>query len=817
MSAATVIAGSQLRRGWRPLLALGVLVALASGLGMVGIAGARRTASVLDRAVERTEAWDVLVNPDEGRGSALTLEAIAALPMVADASRMDAVFVVPEGGVSSQEELEEFPFPLVSDGGGLFRFARPVVSAGRLPDPTKPDELFVDRTYADDAGIEIGDRMAWRIVHADKLTEFFANGGDDGSLAAATSAPDFGVPITMTVVGIGTALDSLVVDEGFEPQGLHATPAFMDVAPDPLAPYWGALVRLTDPSELEAFRSAVDALVPDELVVYQTFEATRPKLERAISPGAVTLLAFGLVAAGLGLLLVGQAISRRLQLDALDSDVLAALGTTRRERFAAALLRIAAVATAGAVVGGVLAWLLSPSAPAGPGRRIEPDPGFDVDAVVLGLGVVLTIVLVVAVAAPIAWRNARVSASTTAPVRSVMGRWLASAGAPLSVTTGVRFGLEPGRGSTAVPTRATLVAAATGVVVAVGTLVFAGSIDAVVATPRLYGADWTYAVEFAGVDDEPSPPPEDFARVERLIAADPDVDASNIVGITEVAVDGNRLPAIAFERGGSIGPTIAAGRSPNGAGEIALGRTTMGRLGVGIGDHVALATPAFEGTAEVVGRAVLPGVGLYQASDKTALGEGVIVDPEAIDRSEVNTHTVFAIRTADGADAQAMRARLSTTLAEWGDIYLQEVGRPADVQSLERIRKLPLVLCAVLAGLIAATVVHALSTAVRRRRRDLAVLEVLGASRRSLRSVGLFQALTVAVIAVIVGVPLGVVIGRAAWSALAEAYGTAAEPVVPVGALALVAAAVVTLAAAAGWLPAARALRRRPADILRTE
>ena len=88
--------------------------------------------------------------------------------MVADASRLDAVFVVPEGGVASQEELEEFPFPMVSDGGGLFRFARPVVSAGRLPDPTKPDELFVDRNYADDAGVEIGDRMAWRIVRADE-------------------------------------------------------------------------------------------------------------------------------------------------------------------------------------------------------------------------------------------------------------------------------------------------------------------------------------------------------------------------------------------------------------------------------------------------------------------------------------------------------------------------------------------------------------------------------------------------------------------------------------------------------------------------
>ena len=739
--------------------------------------------------------------------------------MVADASRLDAVFVVPEGGVASQEELEDFPYPLVSDGGGLFRFARPVVSAGRLPDPTKPDELFVDRNYADDAGIEIGDRMAWRIVHADEL-DALVSSGDDGSIAEVTGAPDFGVPITMTVVGIGTALDSLVVDEGFEPQGLFATPAFMDVARRPVvAPYWGAFVRLTDPSELDAFRTAVDALVPDELVVYQTLEATRPKLERAISPGAVTLLAFGLVAAGLGLLLIGQAISRRLQLDALDGDVLAVLGTTRRERFAAALLRIAVVTTAGAIGGGVVACaaLAGRSGRSGAPHRTRPRvprrrrrPGARRGAHDRARR---------GVAAPIAWRNARVSASTMAPGRSFMGRWLASSGAPLSVTTGVRFGLEPGRGSTAVPTRATLVAAATGVVVAVATLVFAGSIDAVVATPRLYGADWTSAVEFAGMDDEPSPPPEDYPEVERLIAADPAVDASNVVGITEVRLDGRRLPAIAFARGGSIGPTIAAGRAPDGPGEVALGRTTMGRLGVGIGDrrrsgHACVRWPG-EGrrSGRVARRRALSGVrqdGARRGGRRRPGG----------DRSIRRQHSQ-RVRDPHGGGRRSAGAAGRGCRRRWPSgarVYLQDVGRPADVQSLERIRRLPLVLCAVLAGLIAATVVHALSTAVRRRRRDLAVLEVLGASRRSLRSVGLFQALTVALIAVVVGVPLGVVVGRAAWSALAEAYGTARRAGRPggrTGARLLPSSS--RSPRAAGWLPAARALRRSPADILRTE
>ena len=82
---------------------------------------------------------------------------------------------------------------------------------------------------------------------------------------------------------------------------------------------------------------------------------------------------------------------------------------------------------------------------------------------------------------------------------------------------------------------------------------------------------------------------------------------------------------------------------------------------------------------------------------------------------------------------------------------------------------------------------------------------------------GVFQALTVASVAVLVGVPLGVVAGRAAWAAVADAYGTIAEPVVPLGALALAAAVVIALASLAGWVPAVRALRHLPAEILKTE
>ena len=52
--------------------------------------------------------------------------------------------------------------------------------------------------------------------------------------------------------------------------------------------------------------------------------------------------------------------------------------------------------------------------------------------------------------------------------------------------------------------------------------------------------------------------------------------------------------------------------------------------------------------------------------------------------------------------------------------------KSADIVSYERVRTTPLVLAGVLALLAIATVTHALVTAERRRRRDLALLKALG-------------------------------------------------------------------------------------------
>ena len=143
--------------------------------------------------------------------------------------------------------------------------------------------------------------------------------------------------------------------------------------------------------------------------------------------------------------------------------------------------------------------------------------------------------------------------------------------------------------------------------------------------------------------------------------------------------------------------------------------------------------------------------------------------------------------------------------------------RPNDVASYANLKRTPLVLVGLLVLLAVATLVHLLVTAVRRRRKDLAMLRALGCRAAQMRRVVLVQATALVALAVVVAVPLGVIAGRVLWAATAHWLGVPVEQVVPVWEL----VAVVAGAFAVGWVaalaPAIRAGRVDPAEILRSE
>ena len=119
--------------------------------------------------------------------------------------------------------------------------------------------------------------------------------------------------------------------------------------------------------------------------------------------------------------------------------------------------------------------------------------------------------------------------------------------------------------------------------------------------------------------------------------------------------------------------------------------------------------------------------------------------------------------------------------------------RPSDIKDYASVRDTPLVLAAVLIVFAVGTLAHVLLTGVRRRRRDLALLKTLGFARSQVLGVVAWEASTFAAVALLIGLPLGVLAGRWAWAYFANAAGAPADATVPLTAVLL--AIPVTLAA----------------------
>jgi ABC-type antimicrobial peptide transport system permease subunit len=133
------------------------------------------------------------------------------------------------------------------------------------------------------------------------------------------------------------------------------------------------------------------------------------------------------------------------------------------------------------------------------------------------------------------------------------------------------------------------------------------------------------------------------------------------------------------------------------------------------------------------------------------------------------------------------------------------------------VRETPLFLAGVLAVLGAGVLVHLLVTSVRERRRELAVLKTIGFTRRQIATSVAAQATTVVAVALAIGIPLGLVVGRVTWSRFASNIGVVAGVVWPTIGIAAVAAGALLVGNLAAAFPARRAARTRAAVVLRSE
>jgi putative ABC transport system permease protein len=175
---------------------------------------------------------------------------------------------------------------------------------------------------------------------------------------------------------------------------------------------------------------------------------------------------------------------------------------------------------------------------------------------------------------------------------------------------------------------------------------------------------------------------------------------------------------------------------------------------------------------------------------------------------------IILIRVRPHADEDAFVRKLRAAYLDDG-VYLPEA--PSDLTDLGSVRGLPFVVAGLLGLVALATLGNTLATSVRRRRRDLSMLKVLGFVRGQVTTTAAWQSATLVVFAGVIGVPLGVVAGRLAWSVFAGRLGVSPSPTIPVLEVALLPLALLLLAGLIAAVPGRLAARTRPTTGLRTE
>ena len=780
---------------------------------LTALAGARRTDTVMDRFLAYHRATNIGIEIGE-----LDTNAVRRLPMVAD---------VAEGGYLAMVVADPTGEPDLNAFGEINPFVglggpdpspsnRPILVAGRLPDPGRALEVAVDETLAERRHLVLGDTLRmWGYTPAQ--VEGF---GDVSQFEAAPLGGSF----DLTVTGVlRTPYDLAPVPAGQDvawlgSEELYLTPAFWRAYRDRVAALGtGVELRLRNGlRDLDAFTAAVRHLPGGrDAVVYANSDAERTvlRLERAIRIEVAAQLVFAALAALTGLFVVGQTIARQVQLDAADHPALRALGMTSGQLIAAVLLRGVLVGVAGALLAAAVAVLLSPLTPIGLARRAEVDPGVAVDLPVLVLGAAGLLLAVLTRTGMAGWAATRMPGpgrgrQPAARGPSRIGDGLAGAGGSPSAVIGTRLAFESGPGTAALPARTAAVGAVVAVAAVAAALTFGASLGHLAGDPALQG--------WAGdaIVGDPRGQMDDPDRVARRLAGNPllaGYSSLTIPPLQDIRIDGVTLVAIGVDAlEGDVLPPALEGRQLRSAGELALGPVSLRRIGREVGDVVEVASGDRRQRLRIVGTTLLQS----RLSNDLRLGAGALLILDDLRRLVPDAApNMFLVEYAPGTDPEAAFQSLRR---DFGRIVLRPLDNE-EVENLARVGGLPYVLAGLLALLGVGTIGHTLVSSVRHRRRDLAVLKTLGFVRSQVRATVAWQATGFAALAVVAGIPLGVAAGRWAWILVNQGLHSLAGPVTPTLAVLLVIPATVLVANLVAALPARAAAATRPAVVLRSE
>jgi putative ABC transport system permease protein len=774
------------KRRW---IVLGVLLGVGLAAAGTALVAARTTATAFERI--RSEAGGEALSISHGQHPDVVESALGDIDGV-DALYHRVGMVFDLAGDVPQSAIQAF----FGNWDGDAYPAGLVAIEGRLPDPNRPEEVAINPGAAERAGISVGDEVG--LIHL-RL--------DD---PAAGEPEIVGTPVTVRVVGVAAVPRELFDDEAAQFGAMVFSPAFTREEVD--TAFWSETAVVTDdPAAIAAVQRRVTELGWDPNQSADVDEAVADDSVRPLVVALTVLAGLVLVATAL----VGaQALARQLDAHRRDVPVLEAVGVDRRQFV---LVDVASALTVGAVAAVVAAMgttLGSMVGPLGWAAGVDPRMGIHVDVVVVG-GIALVAVAIAALTGVAAGRRR----TGGAPERSarVLPTWVPSK--PVAQAAGGLLAGDDRRRLTG-----GVVVAGLGVAVLVTVTVFLTSLRGLVEQPDRYGVvgDLIAREQYGDLPVE---------ELDRRFSADADVDEVTGYGQTTFLVDGATTTrgVVVFPVKSGPSVTLADGRLPDGPGEILAGAATLDALGLTIGDAMSIQRipgpddqfesevipPAVRVT--IVGSPVLAPVSMGLGAQPARLDEGLWVPVEDLRAAgdEPDPPEWVFVDVADGADPQAVIARNppGPPVRDWlpppwpSSVEWLASAEPTEVSQAEAALPL-LVVTAIVGGLtVAAIIGQSRLSQVRQQRRQYGLLKALGYSRRQIIGTVVGQASVVAALALVIGLPVGLVAGRLWWDAFSAEVGVLDVSEVQVGAIFLVALGVAVIVNAVALIPATMAAR----------
>lgn len=794
------------------------LLGLLGGVSLFALAGARRTQSSYPRFLRASHASTMAIDP--GQYDPAVDKAIASRPEVVQSTTYVGFNTGPM--VDDRPDFNQNFEALGTFDGRFFTMDRFAPTQGRLPNVDRDNEIAVNEAAANLYGYRIGQHLDLGTYSDEQLNSDFSFDDPPAPMIRKDS----------TIVGIGLFVDEVVQDDTNREPLVLLTPAFTKEAAAYATYAWQGLTLRRGDADVEAVKAwYVAQLDPGSPQFFRVTSVDTFHAQQAVRPLSLALAFFGGIAFAATLVLVSQAVNRRLRRGRADQSVLFSMGASTRALALASFVGPVLAVGLGALVAVGLAYALSPLMPIGVVRRVEVARGLDADWMVLGLGALVFVVVLASVAAVTVLKGLphRRQAPRRSTDRSRIVSAATRAGLSPSAVTGLRRSFEPGDGATAVPVRSVILAGIIAIVTIVAALTFGTNFRELLHTPSLYGWTWDSTIYDSSGYGNLNP-----EGTRQVFDGRPEIAGWSGAYFGADSIDGINVPLMGMELDSTVVPPLLHGRMIEANDEVVLGSATASQFGKHVGDSVRIGSAPNQESLRIVGIATFPTIGIVHGAH-TSLGVGALVVPDLVpgfdraasgdgppgsDAGSVGPPVLF-VRYAPGANrenAAALVKEVAATTSEFdGSAMVITAQRPAEIVNSSEVGGVPTLLAMMLGAATAISLAITLAASVHRRRGEFALLQALGFTRRQVGSSVMWQATATILVGLLIGIPLGIGLGRLLWTAFANQLDVVPHtsvPILPLVAVAVIALIVANLAAA---VPARIARRLRPAVAFRAE